>query len=258
MKYEMAKTKNVVKFLTAVKALEDRPLGMEGMGLLYGRPGEGKSTVVAYAVNAKEGVFLRANACWTVTTLLGALVKELGFAPQTKRAPMLEAAGRSLIDRPRPLFIDEADYLLRRVEMLDTLRDLYDHTGVPVVLIGMEEMARKIAANGRFQRRIGEWVEFSGIDFEDARCLANTVCEVAVADDLVAHLLEASKANIGLMMVGLSRIEALGRAGNLERVDHHTWGKRELFYGQPSFRIVRTYRTRPRAETLPQGREARG
>lgn len=235
MKHEMARTKNVTRFLGAVQALRDRPLGVEGMGLLYGRPGEGKSTVVAYAVNTSDGVFLRANACWTVSSMLGALVRELGLAPQNRRADMVEAAAERLSATPRPIFVDEADYLLRQTEMIDSLRDLYDLTGCPVVLIGMEDIARKIASNGRFARRITQWVEFAGVDREDARTLASTVCEVEVADDLVEHLHSEAKANVGLMVVGLSRIETLGKTSRLPVVDRKTWGKRELFYGQPTF-----------------------
>ena len=92
MKHEMAKTKNIVNFVKAVERLQDRSPGSEGMGLLYGRPGEGKSTAVAYVVNKSGGVFLRANACWTVTSMLGVLVKELGFAPQNRRVAMLDVA----------------------------------------------------------------------------------------------------------------------------------------------------------------------
>ena len=36
MKFEMAMTTNVRRFLAAVRELNDRPIGVEGMGLLWG------------------------------------------------------------------------------------------------------------------------------------------------------------------------------------------------------------------------------
>lgn len=237
MKHEMAMTRNVRRFLAAVRELSDRPPGVEGMGLLWGKPGEGKSTVIAYATNLLDGVFLRAGANWTVTTMLQALCVELGLAPSRYRAPMVDAAVARLAERPRPIFVDEADYLLRNAVMLDTLRDVYDVSGSPVVLIGMEQAARKIQASdyGRFARRITQWIEFRGIDMGDARTLADTVCDVSVADDLLSHVHRAAAGNIGRMVTAMARIEAFGRNSGARVVNDEAWADRPMFYDQPRF-----------------------
>ena len=188
MKHDMAMTKNVRKFLAAVTELKDRPPGVEGMGLLFGKPGEGKSTTIAYATNALNGVFVRAMSTWTVTAMLGALMVELGYEPLYRKIPMMNIITRELMQEPRPIFVDEADYLFRQPVMVDALRDIYDVTGSPVILIGMEMMVRKIRTNGRFARRITQWVEFTGIDLADARTLASTVCEVETDDLLLAYM----------------------------------------------------------------------
>jgi DNA transposition AAA+ family ATPase len=205
------------------------------MAILWGEPGEGKSTTVAFACNTLDGIFLRANTCWTPTSMLSALMVELGLATGSRRAPMGEAAVKRLAERPRPIFIDEADYLFRTPDMLDVMRDIYDVTGAPVVLIGMEDFARKVQAKGKFARRITQWVEFSGIDDEDARTLADTLCDVKVADDLMAHVHQAARKNIGRMVTGLARIEQFGRLNALETVTRKAWANRALFYDQPRF-----------------------
>lgn len=237
MKHEMAMTKNVKRFLYAVRELKNRDLGVEGMGLLWGQPGEGKSTAIAYAVNAMDGVYLRANRTWTMTGMLAALCAELELPSGRIRAPMMDNCIRKLMEMPRPIFVDEADYLLKNFDMLDTLRDIYDLTGSPVVLIGMEDLARRLqlADNGRFARRLTQWVEFDGVDAADARILADTVCEVGVADDLLAGLYDAARANIGRMTTGLARIETFGRTNRLDTIALADWGKREFFYDQPRF-----------------------
>jgi hypothetical protein len=235
MKDDMAMTKNVRRFLAAVRELNDRPVGVEGMAILWGEPGEGKSTTVAFVCNTLDGVFLRANATWTVTSMLGALSVELGLAPLKRKAPMVDAAISRLSETPRPIFIDEADYLFRQADMLDIMRDIYDVTGSPVILIGMEDFARKVQSKGKFARRITQWVEFCGIDKEDARTLADSLCDVKVSDDLLDHIHGAARKNIGRMVTGLARIEQFGRLNAMKEVTKKDWAGRALFYDQPRF-----------------------
>lgn len=236
MKHQMAMTKNLRRFLGATEDLINRPMGTEGMGLLWGEPGEGKSTAVGYVRNVYNGVFIRAVGCWTVTTMLGEICRELGGERKCRRADMISFIVEKLATNPRPIFVDEADYLFRQFEMVDSLRDIYDMSGSPVILIGMEDIARRIQAHGRFARRITQWVEFSGLDLEDTRILAETVCEVRVSADLISQIHKATKGNIGRMVISLSRIEKLGKATGLEIVTSEDWGDRELFYDQPLFK----------------------
>lgn len=233
MKHEMAMTKNVRRFLGAVRELSTRGPGLEGMGLLGGEPGEGKTTTLAYVSNLVNGVYVRANACWTVTAMLAEISHELGLPRQRLKHPMINAIIGAMLIEPRPIFVDEADYLLRSTDMLDTLRDIYDMVpGACVILVGMEKLAANVRANGRFARRVTQWVEFSGVDVADAATLAATVCEVPVSRDLVEHLHREARGNIGRMVVGLTRIESFGKVNGLEAVDLASWGDRQLFFDQ--------------------------
>ena len=58
MRNTIVLTSNIMKFLQALTALQKRGVGEEGMGLLSGLPGEGKSTTIAYVVNTRGGVYL--------------------------------------------------------------------------------------------------------------------------------------------------------------------------------------------------------
>lgn len=239
MKHAMAMTKNVRAFMTAVDELLNRPPGTEGMGLLWGLPGEGKSTTVAYVANAMDGIYVRAVGAWTVTSMLGELCRELGGERKLRRSDMIEFICERLTNSDnnqlRPIFVDEADYLFRQFEMVDSLRDIYDITGCPVILIGMEDIARKLQAHSRIARRITQWVEFHGIDLEDTRTVALQTCEVEIADDLLLYLHEQAKANIGRIIIGLTKIERMAKSSKMNRVDRATWGDRHLFWDQPSF-----------------------
>jgi DNA transposition AAA+ family ATPase len=241
MRYELAKTKNVRKFLAVLNDLRVRPMGVEGMGILWGKPGEGKSTVLAYATNIFNGIFIRAKRSWTMTSLLEAIIIELRGVPGRRRSQMEDWIEKRLMEarEERIILVDEADYLFSRNmasnDMLDVLRDIYDSTGTPVILAGMENIARRIQEEGRFARRITSWVEFQGIDLDDARIVADTICEVGVADDLLAHMHRECKASIGNIVPALSRIENLGKTTGIKTVDMAAWGDRPLYFAQPKF-----------------------
>lgn len=239
MRHKMAMTKNMRRFMAAVDDLMNRPNGAEGMGLLWGLPGEGKTTALAYLVNTFDAIYVRTLSSWTVTSMLGKICEELGGQRRLRRADMIEFITAQLADKPRPLFVDEADHLFdkpKKFEMAESLRDIYDVSGCPVILCGMEDIARTVQAHGRFARRITQWIEFRGVDLADARTIADQLCEVAVSDCLLSHLHESSRGNIGRMVIALAKIESMGRSSGLNVVSREDWGEsRELFYDQPVF-----------------------
>jgi len=240
MRHTLAMVKNLSKLDSAYEALAGRAPGVPGMGLVYGFTGAGKTTALAWLVNRVHGVYLRATACWTPTALLGGLMVELGAAPLGRSAAMVAHSVGELAASQRPLFVDEADYLVRDARMLDTLRDIHDLSGVPVLLCGMEGLERQLVHRPLLARRITQWIPFLAADPDDARILADTVCEVAIANDLLETLHRDAKGSIGLMVVGLARIEALAKAQGWAEVDAAHWRSRPFFLGGPPRRRGRT------------------
>lgn len=233
MKHEIAPVKNVTRLGVAFQSLANRDPGVPGIGLVHGFTGAGKTTAVTQLVIRENGVFVRANAVWTPQAMLGAITNELGATPMAKNAAMIAHITERLAMTGRPLFVDEADYLLHNVKMLEALRDLHDVAGVPVVLIGMEGIEKRIVHREQFARRIQQWVEFRPLDAFDTRTLADAICEVKVADDLLDRLHHHTKGSVGLMTVGLSRIEQYAKSADLDEIDFKRWGaKREFFMGR--------------------------
>lgn len=231
MRNILAPTKNVGALQVAFEQLVGREHGVPGMGLIYGYTGAGKTTAVGWLINRCNGVYVRANSGWTPASMLARVMQELGAAPMQRRAAMLDYIGNRLMQDRRPLFVDEADYLLADAAMLESLRDLHDIAKSPVILIGMAGIERKLVHRQQLARRISHWVEFLPSDLEDARILAENVCEVKLDDALLASLHAEAKGSIGLMVVGLARIESLGRANGWKKVTAETWGARPLFLG---------------------------
>lgn len=233
MRNTVAPVKNVAALQLAFEALSTRDPGVPGMGLVHGNTGAGKTTAIAWLVNRTRGVYVRATSGWTPTSMLAKVMSELGSAPFQRRADMLDWVAQTLLEAQRPLFVDEADYLTGSAHkpMLESLRDIADLSGVPVVLIGMKGIEKRLVANPQLARRISHWVEFLPSDLEDARILASAVCEVELDDELLARLHAEAKGSVGLMVVGLSRIESLAKANGWKRVSGEQWGDRKLFIG---------------------------
>ncbi len=245
MRKEMAITKNVERLLLAVRALTAGQHGHERMGLLYGSPGEGKTTTIDHAIDKVNGIALRAKMCWTSTGMLSELATELRLPEKIRRSNranvMINSIIEALNNNPRPIFIDEVDRLVMAHnrtngdKIMESLRDIHDLVGIPVILVGEEESAVNIQLNGRFARRITQWVEFKGIDRDDARTVSDTVSEVGITDDLLDHLYREAGANIGRIIIGIGNIERHGKALNLGEVNLSAWGDKALFFDAPVF-----------------------
>jgi hypothetical protein len=233
-------TKDMRKFIQSIDDLINRPnpSKTEGQGLLWGHPGLGKTTSIAYAVSQFDGIFVRALGCWTVTAMLGELCRELGGKRLCRRSDMVEFIVAELTksgSTPRPIFIDEADYCIRDFKMVDTLRDIFDLSRNPIIMIGMEDIARQIKTNERVARRITQWVEFRGLDLADTHLVAEECCEVQLTDDLLDHLHKETGANIGRIIIGLTRIEKFAKANGITKIGSAEWNNQPLYFDQPNF-----------------------
>lgn len=240
MRKQMAITKNVVALRSAYDALLNRDAGIPGLGLVHGNTGHGKTTAIAWLVNQVHGIYVRAGATWTPSAMLGVILRELGAEPtQNNSALMVQRIIEALAPENRLLVVDEADYLFSNLKMLETLRDIHDVSGCPVMIVGMEGIERRIVNRPQFRRRISQWVEFCATDFEDARTVTDAVCEIEIDDDLLKRAHEDAAGNVGLMVVGLSRIEQLAKANGWKKMDLARWGHRKLFVtGAPKVRSV--------------------
>lgn len=231
MKHVVAPVKNIVAAQSAFQTLSERDIGVPGMMLIHGDPGMGKTTALAWLINQVNGVFVRANATWTANSMLASVMAELGVDPMHSTARMLNHIVSKLAESGRPLFVDEANYLVHSRQMLETLRDIHDIANVPVVLCGAESIERKLPKYPQLQSRISQWVEFKSADIDDARTLIDAVSEIALSPDLLQHLWQQAKGSMRLMTVGLSRIESFARSNGLSEIDAEQWGGRQLFMG---------------------------
>lgn len=230
MRYAIAPTKNIRALDAAAEALTTRAPGVPGMGLVFGPTGFGKTTAAARLRNNVDGIYVRANALWTPRALLEAIARELRRHWAGSCARTMDAICEDLERAPRPVLLDEADYVLRTGRMVDALRDLHDATAAPVILIGMPPIEGAIKRWPQVTGRLMQWVEFRPCDFDDAALLARMLCDVAVEAALLERLHREAGGEIRSIVVGLSHIEAFGRARGLDPVTSSDWGKERLLF----------------------------
>lgn len=234
MKYRIVQTENILRLHEASTALMERHAGMPGMGVVHGDTGAGKSTACAWLNNKVHGIYVRARALSTPSSFLGSILRELDMEPANSCAAMVDQIVERLALTGRPLMVDEADYVAEKVRLTETLRDIHDLSTVPVILIGMNQITRKLDRRRQLSGRLAQAVEFGPIDAEDARAVADTLCEVMVADDLLDDLRHKAGGEIRRIVVGLGHIEQRAHSLGRNELDIKGWGKGDYFVGRAS------------------------
>lgn len=228
MRHRIAPVKNIKLLAQAGEALKMRAPTTPGIGLLYAATGAGKSTAATYYANKSNAIYVRAVATWTPSAMLHAICRELEIQPVGSAARMLDTIARHLAVENRPLFVDEADYLMSTKKLVETVRDIHDISTCPILLIGMAEFKRKVIQREQLAGRIAQWVEFRPADIEDADTLAKHVCEVDLDKELLRKLHVDTRGSMRGMVVGLSHIETLAKRLGKKAVTLEEWGDRDF------------------------------
>lgn len=231
MKHRVVPVKNIVRLASAYQALENRQFNTPGMGLIWGDTGRGKTTATTWLVNTKGGVYVRALALWNASSMLKSIARELDIDSRCTLDVLQLNIAEKLRETQRPLFIDEADYIVGNHRMMETLRDFHDASGVPVIIIGMGQMRQKVAQYYQLENRIMQWIEFAPCDPEDAKVLANEMCDVHVEEDLLDSLISMTRGEIRRLIVGLAQIEDEAKNQGLSSIGKSQF-KRDFFLGQ--------------------------
>jgi hypothetical protein len=200
--------RNFAALSEAVAGVTSLEKGLPALILVDGRAGLGKTEACQVYASKNDCVYLRALENWTPRWLLKQLAHELGIEPQGRVSRIFTDCLKALRRRPRPIFVDEADHVARKLNLLETLRDIYDLVGVPVILVGMNEVARKLARHPQFYSRIGRVVEFQPLDAEEIQRLALEWCGLELESNAAERLYkETEEGDFRLVVKALSMLE---------------------------------------------------
>ena len=212
------KTQNVKNFIGVVENLINKPKNIPKMGLVYGEPGLGKSQTALWLACKYDGIYLRASNLMTGRWLLEEMVKELDEIPRFLTSDNFNIVVKKLKQSPQAIFIDEIDYLMNNYKTIETLRDIYDETGCPIVFIGMGLAHRKLERYKHLYDRFSEILKFETFGVNDLSQIINQLSEISFTSDSIEYI--HTKYNRFRQIVQLiNQMETFAKDNNLTEIN---------------------------------------
>ncbi|MFV0420861.1 AAA family ATPase [Oleidesulfovibrio sp.] len=201
-------TRNVMDFRQKIATLESDS-GEPGFALIFGQAGRGKTDTTRNYYARNGGVFLRVMQGWTQTAFL----QELCFQVCSMRPRSAAACKAKVIeaieDMPQTIFVDEADRL--HVDRIEDLRDIFDVTGSPVVLIGEQELRGVLGTRRRIWSRVKQVVEFGPVTEEDVAILGDEAAGLDIEPEAAASIVRQSDGDFRLVWSFIGQLEQVAR-----------------------------------------------
>lgn len=227
--------KNVATFMAMTMRLVERDQHLPGIGVCSSPSGFGKTYASIFAQNKTGAIRVEVGDTWTRRTLLRAILKELG-EPVRERVPAADMAEKVIValgnESGRPLIIDEADKLVDR-NMIETVRELHEHSGAPVILIGEERLPGKLLNVERVHNRVLHWMQAEPCDLDDVRALAAAFApKLAISNELLDAIRVASMGRARRVVVNISNVAEFCRNKSLLAIGIEKW-RGEFYTGEP-------------------------
>jgi len=212
------KTTNVKNFIGLVENLVNKPKNIPKMGLVYGEPGLGKSQTALWLACKYDGIYLRASNLMTGRWLLEEFVKELDEIPRYLTSDNFNLVVKKLKQEPKIIFIDEIDYLMNNYKSIETLRDIHDETGCPIIFIGMSLAHRKLERYKHLYDRFSEILKFETFGINDLSQIINQLSEIPFTSDAIDYI--HKKYNRFRQIVQLiNQLETIAKDNNLAEIN---------------------------------------
>jgi len=220
MKNVFVKTKNVKRLVALLDEVQKLPPNIPKLALVYGEHGLGKTHSVIWWATRNDAIYVRANNEMTQNGLLKVIVEELGERPFFFMQENFNLVLKHLKSESKIIIVDEVDYLIGNKHVIEVLRDIQDNTGVPIVLVGMGMMDKKIARFKHFDDRIYKKLKFEHFDENDIKEILESMTELNFTDDAITYL--ATRTNQFRQLVKLlEKIEKLSKTNSIDDFDEY-------------------------------------
>ncbi len=222
----------VVLAQSCLMRIMERREHLPGMAVLYGPSGFGKSTAAAYISNKMNAYYIECKSVWSKKAFMENVLKVMGICPGRTVSIMLDQICEQLVKSGRPLIIDEMDHIVEKVAV-EVVRDIYEGSKAPILLIGEEGLPKKLSRWERFHGRIMEWAAAPAADLHDAKVLADFYCAgVTVDDDLLKVIHAKTGGSVRRVVTNLDLVRKEAQSQGLHSIGLKEWGKRDLYTGE--------------------------
>ena len=193
MKPKFVQTKNVKGFINLVQDLKNKLENITKIGLVYGNAGLSKTKTALYLSFQFDSIYIRATNKMTTKWFLEELAKELDEIPRFFTADIFRQCVNVLKNKPQMIIVDEIDYLLSDFKTIETLRDLHDETGIPIVLVGMSLAKHKLKKHTHLFDRISEIYQYTGFEYSDIKQIVDEIAEVDMTKEVISIIHQKAK-----------------------------------------------------------------
>ena len=220
----VAQVTNVAVCFEAIERIQSRHPSLPGIGVFYGRSGDGKSVAAGYIANRTNAYYVQATSIGTKKSFLESVLREMTIPAAKTASEMLDQIAEELAKSGRPLIIDEADHLAKgnKIEMV---RDIYESSQGTILIIGEEMLPKKLERWERFHGRVHSWVPAQPATAADAGLLAQVYApKVAIDAQVLAQLVGAVRGSTrrtctNLEMLGQRALECGMRSVTMADVE---------------------------------------
>ena len=199
-------TANVVKADRAIAYLQRRPkLELVGLGLVYGKPGLGKSTWASRTAFSKGYIYLRLESTTTPKNFAQRLLSSLASRYNYGNVPTCGATNTifkrcmAILENHEDavIIVDEIDYAFSNKQLLGAIRDIVDETLAIVILVGMQNAKEKLLqVNEYYFDRCNVFCEFSSSDKKDISELCRQVMDKTPNEAMKEMIYRESTGNL--------------------------------------------------------------
>lgn len=227
----VAPLRNVAALVALVDRVQNRALGLPGMACFYGPSGFGKSTAAVYAENRFQAFQVQVKSAWSKKKFCEAVLGEMSVRPARSIGDMVDQISEHLAITGAPLLIDEADHLVAR-KMIEIVRDIYEGSQSPVILIGEELLPQKLKEWERVHGRMLDWVAAEPGTLDDVdKLLPIYASGVSFDKPLREAILKHSHHSIRRISVNIAKVSERAKLTGRDEMGLGDWDIRQFFTG---------------------------
>ena len=228
----VAPISNVALCLGSLRRIMERPQYLPGISVFYGPSGYGKSTAASVAVIRNNACCVQVRSLWTKKNLFEAICKGLGLRPGKTLGEMLDQIAEELALSGRPLIIDEADYLVTKGNV-ELIRDIFEASQAPIMLIGEENLPSNLRRWERFHGRVLDWCPAQPMSMADVKELYKLHSKnVEITEDLLHRIYEIANGSARRVDSNLALVEEVAKTEGRKVMTLADWGGRAFYTGE--------------------------
>ncbi|MDF1691740.1 MAG: ATP-binding protein [Zhongshania sp.] len=235
----MAPLTNMALTKAAVERAQNRAESLPGMVVMFGPSGFGKSYSATFVANTLRAHYVECRSSWTKKALLEAILLDMGITAASTIYKMTDQISEELAQSQRPLIIDEVDHIVDK-KAVEIIRDIYEGSKAPMLLIGEEKLPAKLKRWERFDGRILDWVPAQPAGDKDTASLCRVYARgIEIKPDLQREITKLARGSVRRICVNLDKVRVAAEQEGWDSVDKKRWGSRGFYTGQaPARKLV--------------------